>query len=143
MKAAYLSVIIFSLLLTACGNENTDSLSVKKEKLSQLKTQLSELTAQVAKLESEISLEDTTLARRKKTKIIRTDTLIPQTFQHYVELQGSVDAKNNINVTPKSPGLITAVYVKEGDQVTAGRALIKIDDSIQRENIEEIKTQLT
>lgn len=142
MKSRLLSVMVISFVMTACGSENTDSLSAKKEKLAQLKGQQSEIAAQIKQLETEIGQQDTTLIARKKTKIIKTDTLVPQTFLHFVELQGSVDAKNNINVTPKSPGVITAVYVKEGDRVATGKALIKIDDSIQREGIEEVKTQL-
>ncbi len=142
MKAGYLSIVAFSVLLTACGSENADSLSAKKETLNQLRSQQSELTAQIQKLETEIGLLDTNAIQRKKVKIIKADTLIPETFHHFVELQGSVDAKNNIHVTPKSAGVITAVYVKEGDQVSVGKALVKIDDSIQRESIEEVKTQL-
>jgi membrane fusion protein (multidrug efflux system) len=47
-----------------------------------------------------------------------------------VELQGTIDAKNNVQVSPKSGGVVTAVYVKEGDYVKAGQPIANVDDQL-------------
>ncbi|WP_420152938.1 efflux RND transporter periplasmic adaptor subunit, partial [Siphonobacter sp.] len=69
--------------------------------------------------------------------------LQPSTFEHLIEVQGTVDAKNNVQVSPQASGVIKAIYVKEGDAVAVGTPLAKIDDAILRESVEETKNQLS
>lgn len=132
-----------AVLLTACGGENKEGLAGKKEALAQLKAEQKEVESNIKKLEAEIAQLDTTATVQTKVKAVTVATLSAQTFKHYVELQGTVDAKNSILVTPKTGGAITAMNVKEGDYVKAGTVIGRIDDNILRESIEELKTQLS
>jgi membrane fusion protein (multidrug efflux system) len=143
MKKNILTIAIAAALLASCTGEKKDGLAAKKEELTQLKTQQGETDKKIKALEIEIAKLDPKKAGEAKIKAVSVAPLSAETFRHYVELQGSVDAKNNVLVTPKSGGAITAMYVKEGDYVNAGTAIGKIDDSILRESLEEIKTQLT
>ncbi|MFN5372104.1 MAG: efflux RND transporter periplasmic adaptor subunit, partial [Bacteroidia bacterium] len=61
-------------------------------------------------------------------------------FAHYVDLQGSVDSDENVAVQPGMPGLVTRVYVKEGDMVTAGKVLAETDTRAIRESIAQLQT---
>ncbi len=131
------------ILFTACGGEKNESLAGKKETLTELKVQQKEIEKQIKSLETEIAALDSTVVVEAKVKAVTVAPLMPETFKHYVELQGMVDAKNSILVTPKTGGVITAMNVKEGDYVKAGSVIGRIDDSILRETIEELKTQLS
>lgn len=143
MKKNILTIAIAAALLASCTGEKKDGLAAKKEELTQLKTQQGETDKKIKALEIEIAKLDPKKAGEAKVKAVSVTPLNAETFRHYVELQGSVDAKNNVMVTPKSGGAITAIYVKEGDYVNTGTVIGKIDDSILRESLEEIKTQMT
>lgn len=143
MKKNILTIAIAAALLASCTGEKKDGLAAKKEELTQLKTQQGETDKKIKALEIEIAKLDPKKAGEAKVKAVSVAPLNAETFRHYVELQGSVDAKNNVMVTPKSGGAITAMYVKEGDYVNTGTVIGKIDDSILRESLEEIKTQMT
>ncbi|MDQ6477647.1 efflux RND transporter periplasmic adaptor subunit [Dyadobacter sp. LHD-138] len=143
MKKNILTIAIAAALLASCTGEKKDGLAAKKEELTQLKTQQGETDKKIKALEIEIAKLDPKKAGEAKVKAVSVAPLNAETFRHYVELQGSVDAKNNVMVTPKSGGAIIAMYVKEGDYVNTGTVIGKIDDSILRESLEEIKTQMT
>lgn len=49
-------------------------------------------------------------------------------FKHYLELQGNVNTKNLLVLYPEYNGVLTKVYVKEGQKVRKGEVLAKIDD---------------
>jgi membrane fusion protein (multidrug efflux system) len=38
-------------------------------------------------------------------------------------VQGNVDADENVTALPQQPGVVSAIYVKEGDRVTKGQLL--------------------
>lgn len=138
----YYAIVLTSLLL-ACGGEKKTDLQGKRTELAELKSQQAELNTKIRTLESEITKMDPKKAEAARVKDVTVAPLTATTFKHFVELQGTVDAKNNVQVSPKSGGVITAVYVKEGDQVRAGQAIAKVDDQIMRESIAEVRTQLS
>jgi HlyD family secretion protein len=47
----------------------------------------------------------------------------------------------NINIFPEVAGTVTEILVKEGDTVTQGTPLLRIDDSIQKATVEQLKAQ--
>ncbi|SKC09166.1 RND family efflux transporter, MFP subunit [Dyadobacter psychrophilus] len=133
-----------TILLAACGGgEKKEGLAGKKEELAKLKSERAENEKKIKALEIEITKLDPNKAAEAKVKPVTIDTLDAATFRHYVELQGTVDAKNNVLVTPKSAGVIVAMNVREGDYVNAGSVIGKIDNSILTESIEELKTQMS
>jgi len=72
-------------------------------------------------------------------------------FEHYIQLQGKVDAENISYITPRGMGgQVKAILVKQGDHVQKGQLLMRLDNAIQSQNLvaarqglETIKTQLT
>ena len=48
---------------------------------------------------------------------------------------------SNINIYPEVPGLVTQVLVHEGQQVNAGTTLLTIDDTVQKANAAQLKSQ--
>ncbi|QKZ11689.1 efflux RND transporter periplasmic adaptor subunit [Spirosoma sp. KUDC1026] len=142
----YYAVILITSLLISCSSEKKESkgdLQGKQAELAELKTQQSELTKKIKELESEVARLDPKKATESRVKDVTVSPISATTFKHFVELQGTIDAKNNVQVSPKSGGVVTAVYVKEGDNVRAGQAIAKVDDQLLRESQAELKTQLS
>ncbi|RAW01637.1 efflux RND transporter periplasmic adaptor subunit [Pseudochryseolinea flava] len=132
----HLSVIALVALLAACAPD-------KKEKLKELKTKQAELNKEIVALEKEIEAEnpDSADAKVKKKEVSITE-VAPKPFDHYIQTQGRVEAENNVAVTAQSPGVVTQVYVKEGQQVSKGQVLAQTENSMIIQGIEAQKAQL-
>lgn len=69
-----------------------------------------------------------------KTVNVETRSLSPSDFTSYVRLVGDVEASNDVRLSAEASGQVLHYYVKEGDQVTKGERIAKIDDSqLQKE----------
>jgi membrane fusion protein, multidrug efflux system len=141
------------MLLSSCGSSNTNNgvaLGEKRAALEKLKTEKGNLDEQIKKMEGEISLMDPANSNAQKAKLISVQTLQLANFDHFIELQGKIDAENTSIITPRgAPGQVKAIFVIKGSYVKKGQLLLKLDDAIVRQNvaaalqgIESIKTQL-
>jgi len=134
------------LFLSSCGAGNKDNAAILKDK----KDQLEKLKADEKTLQDEISKLDTSSANAQKAKLVTVETIQGSDFNHYIKLQGRVDALNISYIAPRgNPGLVKAVYVKQGDVVKKGQLLLKLDDAVikqgyatAQQNVENAKTQL-
>jgi membrane fusion protein, multidrug efflux system len=145
MKPAIHFITLLSLtLLIACGGgeDNPQTVVGKQALLKKKKAELLALNREISQLEEDIAAQDPTAVRQEKAVAISTKVLVPQTFAHYVEVQGRVEANNNIVVSSQSSGRLTDLQVEEGQSVRKGQVLARIDDAVIRRNIEEVKTQL-
>lgn len=140
---AYYSIALMTSLLIACSQEKKSDLQGKRDELADLKKQEAELTTKIKTLEGELAKLEPKKEDEGRVKEVSVAPVATTTFQHFVELQGTIDAKNNVQVSPKSGGVVTAVYVKEGDNVRAGSPIAKVDDELLRQSIAEVKTQLS
>jgi multidrug efflux pump subunit AcrA (membrane-fusion protein) len=59
-------------------------------------------------------------------------TLAADTISDYTEFVATLISRNSVTLQPQVPGQITAIYVKAGDRVRAGQALLLIDPSQQQ-----------
>ena len=143
MKNLRLSALALTLmLLAACTGGEKQDLATKKKQLSDLKTEQRDITGKIAVLEKEIAKLDTSIKVDAKTKLVGVDTLAPVTFKHFVEVEGSVDAKENVLALQLAPGVVTAVLVSVGDHVHKGQVLFTTDASATETQIATLKTQL-
>ncbi len=62
-------------------------------------------------------------------------------FDHFLELQGSVDTDQNIVVTPEMGGVLTRVYVKEGQRVSKGQTVATVDDGGMSQQLAQMQVQ--
>ncbi len=140
-----INILILSLSMTfvsSCGEE-TNNLEAKKVKLSELRTQASAITSEISQLENEISMLDPDFGKNTNNIIlVSTSTIKPQTFEHKIELRGSVESRNNVMVSAEIGGKIRSVNVKEGQSVAKGQVLLILDADITKNNIAELKTSL-
>ncbi len=140
MKSNYslpiLSVLVTGLILASCSASTDND---KKTRLDKLKTEHVKLLDEIRKLEGDLAKENPGLHTVKSKEVSITE-LKAQIFDHYVQTQGSIYSKDNILVSAKSMGVITQVFVVEGDRVFKGQALAQIDNSLLQRNIEEVKS---
>lgn len=133
------------VLLVACGSsvkQDKDDLSSKKAQLQKLKDQQTELNKQIATLEEELAKVDTSVAN-VNAKLVEIAPVDLGKFTHYIDLQGKIDAENIAYVTPRGAGgQVKAVYVKQGDMVKKGQLLLKLDNEIVRQQIDQLNVQL-
>src|SRR5579862_2126878 len=56
-------------------------------------------------------------------------------------LESDQSSGENINVYPEVAGTVTAIHVREGQDVKKGDLLLSIDESIQKANVEQLQSQ--
>jgi RND family efflux transporter MFP subunit len=142
-----LSLVLIALLFTACGGEkNTGSVDtvIAEGDLAKMKIKRDEVLKSydsigkiLGTLETAISEKDTL----KRLPLVTSYKVIDTLFQHYVDIQGDVDTKENIIVYPEYAGTLTNVYVKEGQNVSKGQLLARIDDGGLSNQLAQMKTQ--
>jgi membrane fusion protein, multidrug efflux system len=142
VKIGVAAAIIF---LSSCATKDDKSdLGSKKAELAKLIDQQTKLNGDIQKLEDDIAKIDTSAAKKEKTKLVALDTLAAGSFTHYIDLQGKIDALNISYVAPRNGtgGLVTAIYVKNGDIVKKGQLLLKLDDAVLKRQLDQSETQL-
>lgn len=58
------------------------------------------------------------------------------------ELTGTIMPENEVSILPKAAGEITAIYVKKGDKVKKGDILAQLDDTAEKNAVEQQKKSL-
>lgn len=135
------NTLILALLVVLAACQQGNELDTKKAQLAAYRAEMDELKSKMTALEKEIALLDTAGAV-KKPKLVTLGAVTRSDFSHYIDLQGSVESDENIAVQPGMPGVVTRVYVKEGDAVSPGKILAETDNRAIRESIEQLKTNL-
>ena len=140
-------LVTFLAFATSCGNtgkkENEGSLNDKKAALEKLKTKKSAIDDSISALEKDIAKLDTSASAQQKPKLVSLTQVDKQEFQHYLQLQGTVDNKNISYITPTGQGgQIKAIYIKQGDRVRKGELVMKLDDAVAMQNVAAVKQQM-
>jgi membrane fusion protein, multidrug efflux system len=134
-----LTILITSLVLASCGNSSKDAnakLNDKKAELEKLKADKTKADAELKKAQDELAKLDTSAANAGKIKLVSVAPVSTQNFQHYIDLQGKIDADNISYISPRmGPSQVKAVYVHAGQYVKKGQLLLKLDDAIMRQNV--------
>ena len=132
MKKIYLLLIII-LVFASCGDKKqasvdeilaTNNVAQMKSKKAELETKQQELASEIKKLSDKLN----NLNEDKNIPLITTYKVKETVFTHFIELQGNVQTKQNVLVYPEMPGILESVFVREGQKVSKGQILAKIDD---------------
>jgi membrane fusion protein (multidrug efflux system) len=137
-KNLYINIIgalAFAALLASCSATSSDD---KKAQLEKLKSDQANIAKQIKTLEDAIAKENPT-EKVIKAKDVMVKPVTPRPFDYYVQTQGSIESEENVQVSAKSAGLVTQVFVREGEIVTKGQVLAQIDNSLVLRGIEELK----
>ncbi|MDB9782638.1 efflux RND transporter periplasmic adaptor subunit [Winogradskyella sp.] len=145
MKHIY-QILIVALILVSCSGEKKNSvetvlekgdLKTLREKRGSLVNEQQTLSDQIKLLDDKIKVMDTT----KNIPLITTFKANNEVFNHVIELQGNVTTKDLLTITPEYNGILTHVYVKEGQNVSKGQILAKIDDGGLSQQVAQLKIQ--
>lgn len=146
-------VVASAVFLAACGASSSEGTgaTAEKAKLAELKKQKEGIETEISKLEATIAKLDPASAKPENAKLVAFAAITPETFTHYIDLQGKIESENISYVTPRGGGgQVKAVYIKRGDIVKKGQLVLKLDDAIQRQSLiaaekglETLKTQLS
>jgi RND family efflux transporter MFP subunit len=145
MKKYLIGFVFLSLIAASCGSSRKDkagNLNDKKAKLQELKVEQEKVTTQIIALEKEIAQLDTNAAA--KPKLVAVAAIASDNFQHYIDLQGKLDAQNISYVAPPNGqgGIVKALYVTQGQSVKKGQVLARLDDQLIRQQMDPLKVQL-
>ena len=134
MKKVLSLLITVSLFAMSCGGKKGD----KNAELAELKKQQSEISQKIKEIEKELGAQN----KVSKQILVSVDTIVEKTFIHYLSIQGSVDATENVIANAKMPGTVSKIFVKEGAVVKAGQVIASTDASAMLSGLEEAKTGL-
>lgn len=126
------TILSLSLLILSCGDgkKNTVESALESNNLETIRKKRGELVDEQQVLHDKIIMLDERISELDTTKnipLITTYTAEVAEFNHFLELQGNVTTKSLMVITPEYNGILTDVYVKEGQQVSKGQILAKID----------------
>lgn len=127
----------FVLSVIACGNsskEDNEKLTEIRKDLEKKKKEKDKLDAEIRQLEEQIVRLDSNAS--DIAKLVSIDTVHQQDFSHYIELQGKIDAENIAYVAPQGMGgVVKAVYVKLGQHVNKGQAILQLDNAVAEQAV--------
>ena len=143
MKYIYL-LITMTLLLASCENKKevsvdailaTNDIKQIKSKKIEITTKQQTLSVELKKLNDKIDALDV----NKNMPLITTYLVKEEIFTHFIELQGNVQTKQNILIYPEMPGILQSVFVTEGQSVSKGQVLAKIDDGGMSQQVAQLE----
>lgn len=136
MKFRLLAAVILVSLAYACNSSKSDD---PKTRLEELRKQQAALTTEIKKLEAELEASgDIKVA----SKTVAVTTLATGEFKTYIDVQGRVDARENVDVSAESMGVVRSILVRSGDQVKKDQVLAELDQKLIKKSIDQVKTQL-
>jgi len=135
-------ILIIALLafMVSCGNNESSPEEVKKQ-IQDYKNQISEINDKIDKLEK--TLEEQGVETKETAKLrVKSQTLTPGHFAHYVEASASLEAVNSAFISPEINGQVQTIHVREGDYVQKGQLLVSLNSDIIQSSIKELETSL-
>jgi len=133
----YIPFLAIALVLGACQDEPQGALETLRARRDSLKTEHGTLAAEIDKLESQIALLDSS----QQITRVSANKIEGQTFEHFFTSQANLEAEFNALVYPEISGVVTAIFVEEGQKVTKGQSILQIDIELIRKQIAEVETQ--
>lgn len=138
MKAKIQYIFLgIGLFLFSCSSQTKDP----KARLEAFKAQEKSLLDSIAHLEAITSKTDKLDSSQIRYKQVATSPIKLTDFVHTIDVQGKVESDQNIEVNPKAMGIVTKVYVTEGQKVNQGQILATIDNELLKGNLDQLKSQ--
>ena len=129
-KKAIPFLLIFAIAIFGCKQD-------KVAQLNKLRKQQDEITNEINKLKGVVNDP----SKVQKSLRVIVEPAKPETFKHYIEVQGKLDGEDNVDVFPESQGVIDEVLVSVGQAVDKGHALAHIDKGPARDQLKTLETQ--
>jgi len=140
-------LILVMLILSSCGkkDETTVESVIESKDLESIRLKKSEMVVQQIEIKEQIKRLDIAISElddRRKVPLITTFVVKESDFNHYLEIQGNVTTKDLLVIYPEFSGILTHVYIKEGQWVNKGQVLAKIDDGGLSQQLAQLNIQV-
>ena len=139
MKKIFL-ITTLSVLILSCGKkEETATIDtlIASKNATALQAKKALIQADLAKIDEALA----TLDVKKEEALVSVLAVKDTVFSHYLEIQGSVNTKENILVQPEFQGTLVSLNVKAGQRVSKGQVLGKIDDAGLSQQVASLENQ--
>jgi RND family efflux transporter MFP subunit len=137
----YITLVLTTALLISCGQKEASSASIdaliEGKKITELQAKKSQLQADINKIDAALS----DLNFKVDEALVGIATVKDTLFNHYLEVQGNVDTKENILIQPEFSGTLIALNVKAGQQVSKGQILGRVDDAGLSQQLASLENQ--
>lgn len=139
MKKIILFTTISLSLLSCSKTEKDTSIEqlIAEKNVAALQAKKATIQAELTKIDDALAV----LNVKKEEALVSVATIKDTVFNHYLEVQGSVETKENILVQPEFSGTLTTLNVKAGQRVAKGQILGKIDDAGMSQQLASIENQ--
>ena len=147
MKSAFLYLsALAAVVLCSCSSESSSpdkqtQLQQLRQRISETRDQLITLEAEAEQLQNELTAQG--LGAKEESVLVRSFPLRSQSFQHAIEVRGSVRSDRNIIISAEVSGRIQDLPAQTGSQVQSGALLLRLDTELLQNNLEEIENELT
>ena len=138
MKTIFLLFTLTFVVSCNTGVKESQSLTDLKIKKASLIDKMETIGTELKKVEMAISKLDTL----KKLVTVTAIKAEINDFNHYLEVQGIVKADQTIELHAEMGGTVTAILVKEGQNVSKGQILATLDSDVIDNSVLQLETQL-
>ncbi len=140
-----ITVLIVIIVATSCGDKK-DSLDavIASNDIEAIQKKRDELTAQQQAIHDQVKQLDDKIDElnpERKIPLITSFMAKAEKFEHFLELQGSVQTKQNLVINAEMAGILQRVYVKAGDKVSKGQLLATVDDGGMGQQLAQMQIQ--
>ena len=146
MKNIFLLLTLAILTISCGGDSKSITATIENKDLKKIREKRNELITEQATIAGKLKIIDAAISKLdtiKKYPLVTAFQVKTINFNHFLELQGSVATKQNLILYPEFSGLLTKVYVKEGQKVAKGQLLATIDDAGLSEQVAQMEVQLS
>lgn len=138
----YLITLLALISASSCGSENSwpEDIEGKKTLLTAKKDSLRTIEKDIAKLESEIAKLEPN--KEKPRELVTLQKVEKIDFQHFIEIQGSVQSDEYVNASSEVGGRIIDLRVREGQTINKGALVAKLDLEAVQKQIAELEKSM-
>jgi membrane fusion protein (multidrug efflux system) len=130
-----------SIVLISCNssekNQSIDKLIASKD-VKAITAKKAELQSQLSQLQDALATLD---ANKEVEALVSVVQLKDTVFNHYLEIQGSINTNENVLVQPEFPGNLVELNVKAGQRVSKGQVLGRTDDGGMSQQLASAENQ--
>ena len=130
-----------SIVMIACGssekNQTVDAIIASKD-IKAITAKKTELQLQLEQIDEALATLD---VNKEIEALVTAVKLKDTTFNHYLEIQGSINTNENVLVQPEFPGNLVALNVKAGQKVSKGQVLGRTDDGGMSQQLASAENQ--
>jgi len=133
-----LIILIGIIALASCDMNSPEMI---RQQITKKKDKIRELNQQVQELEGLMGA-DSLNSESKFNVPVTLKELKLESFNHFIELNGKLEAEENAFISPEINGQIKKIHIREGDRVKKGQLLVSLNTSLTESSIKEVLTGL-